>query len=55
VRADNLAYTSGTDQDIYDVLNAEFGDKAADTIVSRSFKVIAQLTPKGVYVSIPLW
>ena len=33
--ADGSAYTSGTDQDIYDVLLAEFGDKAADTIVSH--------------------
>lgn len=32
---DGLAYTSGTDQDIYDVLLAEFGDKASDTIVSH--------------------
>ena len=32
-RADGLAYATESDQEIYDILTAEFGDKASDTIV----------------------
>jgi cytoskeleton-associated protein 5 len=33
-RADGVAYATESDQEIYDILTAEFGDKASDTIVS---------------------